>query len=152
MNFQPKTAEEIKAVEAKRAEQFLIPNKTECDFEVVEATDETSRAGNGMIHVKLHVFHGNGYKIIDDYLLGAMEAKLRHFCETTGMLTKYEAGTLAAADCKGRGGKVVIRVEKAKGDYPAKNVVRDYVQDKEAAQLSPNTAFTETAGDPDVPF
>lgn len=154
MNVTPKSAADIARAEKERAEAMLIPNKTECDFEVMEARDETSKAGNEMIHLKLHVFHGQGYKILDDYLLDAMEAKLRHFCEATGLLSRYEAGQLKALDCVSRCGKVIVRVKKADKDYPAKNEVRDYVvEDSARAEPpAPDPAPAKEDEDSALPF
>lgn len=119
MQFTPKTEKEI-------AEEMIFP-ADEYDFEVLTAEDKTSKSGNSMIQVKLGVYVGSQIRRIDDYLVPAMSAKLRHFCDTTGLLSKYESGTLEAADFFGRAGRVKIAVEPAKEAYPAKNVVKDYV-------------------------
>lgn len=145
LSFQPKT-------EAQLAEANLIPDKSECDFEVLQAWDKVSKAGSPMIHVKLNVYREDGTgKFIDDYLLGAMEAKLRHFCDTTGLLPQYQAGSLCAADCVGRAGKVRVGIEKDEtGQYPPKNKIKDYVVRKAKPLTSAPPPKPET--DDDVPF
>ena len=101
------------------------------DFEVLEADDDVSKSGNDMIKVVLGVFDpatGNIKWRVFDYLLASMEAKLRHFCDSVGLLSKYENGTLQAGDCRGRSGKAKIIIEIDKEDkYPPKNVAKDYV-------------------------
>lgn len=119
MEFKPKTEKEIE-------EEMIFP-AGEYDFEVLTAEDTVSSKGNDMIKVKIGVYVGSQIRRIDDYLLPSMAAKLRHFCDTTGLLSKYESGTLEAADCFGRAGRVKIVVEPAKEAYPAKNAVKDYV-------------------------
>ena|SRR3990167_11418775 len=119
MEFKPKTEKEI-------AEEMIF-SAGEYDFDVLTAEDTTSSKGNAMIKIKLGVYVGSQIRRIDDYLVPAMSAKLRHFCDTTGLLSKYESGTLEAADCFGRAGRVKIAVEPAKDAYPAKNVVKDYI-------------------------
>ena len=120
IDFKPKTEKEIE-------EEMIFP-AGDYDFDVLTAEDTVSKSsGNSMIKIKLGVYVGSQIRRIDDYLLPAMSAKLRHFCDTTGLLSKYEAGTLEAADCLGRAGRVKIAVDPAKEAYPAKNVVKDYV-------------------------
>ena len=147
MNFTPRSAKEI-------AEAGLLP-KGEYDFEVIRSENKVSKKGNDMIQVKLKVFHGASTPFIDDYLLASMEAKLRHFCEATGLLEKYESGALTAEDCLGRVGKVKIIVHEDKtGEYDPKNSVKDYVVKKAKKDFDeseiPNKTQDEN-GD-DIPF
>lgn len=150
MQFQPRSEKEIN-------EANLIPDKTTCDFEVLDAKNEKSKKGNDMIHLKLKVFYGDGWRMVDDYLLEAMAAKLRHFCEGTALLAVYNAGNLTAEDCVGQCGKVKIRLKAATDDFSAKNEVIDYVV-KEKDQVlkkasNPEAATsTPTPEDDDVPF
>lgn len=98
-------------------------------FEVIGASEEISKAGNEMIKIKINVRGDKGQSAhIYDYLMEKMAFKLRHFCEATGLLVKYEAGTLSQLDCEGKKGWVRIKVEPAKGNYDAKNSVEDYIK------------------------
>lgn len=146
MKFNPKTDKEI-------AEENLLP-KDEYDYEVVEAKESRSKGGNDMITLKLHVFHGEGHRVLTDYLLGAMAGKLKHFCDQHGLEREYTNGTLTAEDCEGRQGKVLLGIEKDRsGNYPDKNKVLDYpVKKRElvAAAAAPSSDFGIT--DDDVPF
>lgn len=121
MRITPKSQEEIDL-------EGLL-EKGVYDFEVLKAEDKVSKKGNEMIHVKLKVFHEDGFQFVDDWLMEAMSYKLRHFCETANLLDRYESGELAAEDCIGRSGRVKIDIEPA-GEYPAKNVVKDYGEAK----------------------
>lgn len=98
-------------------------------FEVLGASEEISKAGNEMIKIKINVRGEKGQSAhIYDYLMEKMAFKLRHFCEATGLLAKYEAGTLSELDCEGKQGWVKIKIEPANGKYDAKNSVADYVK------------------------
>jgi hypothetical protein len=123
MKITPKSQEEIDL------EGLLA--KGVYDFEVLKAEDKLSKKGNEMIHVKLKVFSGDGYQFVDDYLMEAMSYKLRHFCEEAKLIDKYESGELVANDCIGRCGKVKLDIEPG-GDFPAKNIVKDYGEKKKA--------------------
>ena len=109
----------------------LIPNDTECDFEVMTAENKTSKAGNDMIAVKLRVWHGEREAHVYDYLMATMGFKLLHFCEASGLTDRYASGGLDASDCQRKTGRAVIGLEPASGNYSAKNVVRDYVGHRE---------------------
>lgn len=146
MTFTPKSENEIK-------EAGLAPDG-DYDFNVLEAADCTSKKGNPMIKVKLGVYHGESVRWhVYDYLLGAMEAKLRHFCDSTGLLAKYESGSLCAEDCKGRSGKVRLIVDQDdEQKYPPKNTVKDYVVRKAKPLNKPNASPAKEPEDDDVPF
>ena len=129
------------------------------DFEVLKAEDKLSKKGNEMIHIKLKVFHGEGFQFVDDYLMEAMSYKLRHFCDETGLIDRYESGELNAADCIGRTGKVKIDIEPA-GEFPAKNIVKDYGEKKKADPSAkgplmnspPKNKVENDDPDQDIPF
>ena len=144
LEFQPKTEKEV-------SEAMLAP-AGDYDFEVLKAEDATSKTGNPMITVTIGLYRDGSVKNrVTDYLLPAMEAKLRHFCDTTGLLARYEAGTLEAADCEGRAGQVRIVVDPAKDKYQAKNSVKDYICRPAKPMSAPGrkTGFNEGE---DAPF
>lgn len=160
MNFVAKSEEELKA-------ELVMP-EGEYDFEVIEAADAVSKKGNDMIVVKLKVFAPDGgFRLVTDYLMAKMAFKLRHFCETTGMMDRYEAGGLMARHCEGRSGRVLLQVEpERKSDdgaktYPPKNSVGDYAKapaSGEAASGKYRKASVPTPGgandmeDEEIPF
>lgn len=120
MQFAPKSEQELKS------ENLFAEG--DYDFEVLEAEETRSKKGNDMIKLKLNVLDRSGNsRWVYDYLLESMGFKLRHFCEGTGLLSKYDQGTLTARDCIGRSGICKLQVEDASGAYPAKNSVADYV-------------------------
>lgn len=150
MNFAPKAESELKS--------FPILKSGEYDFEVLAARDTKSKSsGSDMIEVNLGIYEGDAVRArVFDYLLPAMEAKLRHFCDCTGLLAKYEAGTLCADDCKGRTGrcKLIVDVDKT-GQYDDKNAVKDYVC-RAAKPLTPRVPESPNrapiSADDEVPF
>ena len=152
MKFTPKTEAEIQ-------EANLLPAGT-YDFRITKAEDAVSKSGNEMIVVTLAVYRPEGgFTLVTDYLLESMAYKLRHCCKECGIINLYEAGTLMASDLEGREGRLQLKQDPAKGDFLAKNVVKDYGPGKDAKQGAspvariPSAVAVEYADDPDgVPF
>lgn len=150
MRFEPKTRQQIEDEEKKRLEESLLPKGT-YDFEVFRAEDKISSKGNDMIAIDIRVFAPDGsMPFVKDWLLEVMAFKLRHFCETTGLIGKYDDGSLCAEDCLRASGKVQLDIEKAKGNYGPKNVVKDYGAGPESDQMPKEKAVSEE--DDDLPF
>ncbi len=148
MRFNPQSNEELeKKAEERRTRLLMEPGIY--DFEVAQAQDTVSKSGNDMIKLQLKVWDKDGNeRFVFDYLLEAMEFKLRHFAESVELLDLYNAGEMFAPDCVGRCGKVELLVEKGarKPDgtmYPDKNTVKDYV---------PSLAKIELPFDDTIPF
>ena len=128
MKFTPKTDAEIAEEQAK-----FKPLKGIFDFEVTEASDEISNAGNDMIKVVIGVWRPDGSQVlIKDYLLAAMAFKFKHFCEATGMLDRYEAGDVNAGDCLGKTGQVELKIKKVEDKEYSE--VKDYIKRIASAQ------------------
>ena len=145
INTEPKTEKEIQ-------EMSNIP-AAEYDFNILMAEDTVSKtSGNDMIKATLGIYVDGAIKRkIPDYLMPSMAAKLRHFCDTTGLLSQYEAGTLEAADLIGRSGRVKIGIEPEKNGYPAKNFVKDYVC-RPAKPLAGQNPNAESVPEEEIPF
>lgn len=120
MQFTPKSEKEVS--------QFSLIPRGEYDFEVLEASEGPSKSsGNDQITVKLGLYVGDKRRLVWDYISPAKEYKLRHFCDSVGLLAKYESGALTANDCVGRSGKCKIDIQHDKqGFYQDKNIVKDY--------------------------
>lgn len=133
VQFQPKTEEQVRR---------LLPDG-DYDFEIVQALDKNSSNGNPMIELNLRIFVGGGEKFVKDWVMEKVDYKLRHFAFAVGMGPAYEAGGLDAELLVGRAGKVKIGTEPAKGDFPPKNKVVDYVvpaDQKEASSAAKKPA------------
>ena len=146
MQFQPKSEEDCKRT-------FEPIPKGEYEFEVLESTDEVSKNGNEMIKINLAIY--NGAKVVCrvfDYLLPKMEAKLRHACDSCGLLDRYQAGNIQAQDFIGRTGKVKIKIGKETPEYPAKNEVEDYCCRPAKALGGQHEQGAPPIGDQDLPF
>lgn len=125
MDFEPRTEKQI-------AERKLWA-KGAYEFEVIDAEEDTSQAGNPMIKLTLRLSDGNGSaRVISDYLVAKREAKLRHAAAACGVLERYETGCLSDADFAGKRGKLKLRIEKGKNGYSDKNVVADYISESQA--------------------
>ncbi len=118
--FIAKTYDQINA-------ESLIPAKTECDVEIIEATDAVSSTGNDMIVLTLKAYHGEGHKIIKDYILFKFEYKFRTACDSFGILDAYNSENVSAEDFGTRSGKAIIGIQAASDKYDAKNVISSYV-------------------------
>lgn len=140
MKFTPKTKEEVES-------SGLIPNKTECDFEVMSAESAQSKAGNDMIKLKLTVWHDDKPHTVFDYLMESVQFKLLHFCETAGLTKQYASGSLSAAECNGKQGRCVVKVEPAKDSYPAKNSIGDYIGHRKSGPAAVKAAEDKPADD-----
>lgn len=120
MNFKPCTEQEI--VDSK------LWKKGVYQFEILDAFEKDSKAGNQMIELRVRVSDGSGAgRVLTDYLLEKTPEKLRHAAACCELLDKYDAGSLSGGDFRGKRGKLKLAVEKAKNGYPAKNVVADYL-------------------------
>ncbi len=123
MRFESKSESEI-------AESNMIP-EGEYPFEINSATEQTSKSGNEMVKLWVHIVdtEGKGHGIWD-YLVAidSMAYKLRHFAEATGMLPEYEQGEMTADSMVGCTGKCKVGIQPAKDGYPAKNTIKDYIK------------------------
>lgn len=145
MRFTPKSEEEV---------SNLLPEGT-YKFIIEDATDKVSKSGNEMIELKLRI-QSPQEKIVFDYLLEVMPYKLRHFCEATGLMHKYESATLMAADCMGKSGECLLIIDDKNISYPAKNAVKDYVKKSKKGLGAPKSEEKAPALDlefnDDIPF
>lgn len=140
LNFKPQTEEQING----------LLNPGVYSYTVKSAENTHSKASNKpMIKLILQIWDKDGREhIIYDNLLESLAYKLKHFCEGTGL--DYMSGKLDASDCIGKSGTCKIKTEPAKGDYPAKNVVQDYL--KSQAVVQAQAVQGEAFQDSDIPF
>lgn len=92
-----------------------------------------------MFAIKLNVHGPTGDRHVYDYFADWFsEWKLKHFCDTTGQGAAYEKGNVDGTNGAfiGKTGYVTIAIEKGKGSFGDKNVVKDYVP-KEAKLAAP---------------
>ena len=150
--------------EADAGGNFTPLRPGEYDYEVKEASEEQSAAGNDMIKLTVWVYDTDGNRrTVFDYLLGTEKSqfKVRHFAESCGLVKEYERGELDAMDCEGKTGRLKLRIKPAQGDYPAGNQVQDYIasEDKPTRVARPSsqsrptpTPKTNNDLNDDIPF
>ena len=152
MRLTPKSEKEV-------ARENLIPVAV-YGFQIAEASEEISKAGNEMIKLNVQVFLPNGsHRFLFDYLLESVSYKLRHIAEVCGLLDDYEAGTLDAISLVGKTGHCKVGIKKdTDGNYPDSNRISDYVfstSDK-AVTSAPRSKGPTAAGagivDDEIPF
>lgn len=154
MRFQPKTEAELEAENAARKAAYQPWPKGMYDFVVNTGEDTYSKKGNEMIKLSLNIYNADGQvRQIDDYLLEAMEYKLRHAAEACGLLERYENGELNGFDFVGKSGKLYLDIQKGKQKddgsfYSDRNSVQDYLVQKQS--VSKEHAANEL--DDSVPF
>jgi hypothetical protein len=145
MKYTPKTEDQLQ-------EESLLPEGI-YDFEVATTDDKPSKAGNDMITLKLLVFSDSGTRYITDYIaLGNTfgERKLRHAAVACGLHVEYDSGSLCADDFYGKTGKVLLKKQPAKDDFPPKNSVADY-QPRDDDAPAPTRPARDIIDD-DLPF
>lgn len=156
----PLTKEEIKTGDLIKPGNY--------PFVVEEATAEVSSKGNDMLKLKLRIFTDDGReRVVYDYIMEALEFKMAHFFEATGLYDKYANGEVEAEDCWGKSGECKIATQKDKnGIYGDKSAVMDYLLDDAAAALklerkveaakagpaSTRASGDDGFGDADIPF
>jgi hypothetical protein len=149
--FTPQSEDEVQA--ASLCAEGLHP------FTVLESDEVVSKseknAGKPLIKLKLNLHGDDGldyhcYEYIGDWV---MAYKFRHFFFAIGLGNAYEAGIINAAHngLAGRSGWADVGIEKAKGNYRAKNVIRDFKPQLVDA-VPPVPTTTETQENDDVPF
>lgn len=102
------------------------------EYEVIKAEEKISKKGNPMLHIVIRVFDTIGRsQLINDYLITGIESarwKIYDFCHSCGLGEIYQAGEISSEMCRGKSGKVKIKIDKdTSGQYPDKNVVADYI-------------------------
>lgn len=124
MKFQPMSENEI-------AESNLWP-VGDYDFQVFDASDEISKAGNPMVKLTVDVFNDEGdRKRVFDYLVASDTSmgKVLGFADAVGLREEYNRGELQTVDMVQRSGRCKLGIQKDKnGQYPDKNSVANYIK------------------------
>ena len=126
MKFAPKTEAELETMSL--LEPGIYP------FQVTCASNEVSKSGNEMLKLTVMIWGKDGsIHYIYDYLLEAMSYKLRHFCESAGLMDKYELGELYPTDCMNAQGNLELIIQEGKtredgSRYPSRNSIKDYIK------------------------
>jgi hypothetical protein len=122
MNFEAMTQKEID-------DNRLLP-KGDYDFEVIDAWETRSSAGNDMIELQVRISANGHSRTLADYLLAQRPEKLLHCTQACGIEDRYNAGQVADNDFKGKRGRLRLGVERARQGYPPRNVIADYIVPK----------------------
>lgn len=155
MRFNPLTKEQAAAQASNLWEDGIY------DYEITEAEETISKSsGNEMFHLTVKVFQPTGqWKLIDNYLVLSEKAawKIREFCQSCGLMDAYETGSLMEGEIVGRTGLCEVATDKGKGDFPPKNVIRQWMMKEKPASAAARLVDRRTkhpAGDIDdeIPF
>lgn len=148
MKIQPKKEEELSNFDPLPAGTypFTVLNSDEI------ASKSEKNKGKMMFALKLNVHGPDGDRHVYDYFADWFsEWKLRHFAETTGQIASYDSGVLDGANgaFSEKTGWVKLEIEPARGNYSAKNVVKDYVVKEASPKTKDEKPFDNSD---DVPF
>jgi hypothetical protein len=164
MQFQPKSDKEIEEMNLWPVGEygFEILDEVTIGSKFYETKDTRSKKEKEMIQLVVKVYNAEGgFKILMDYLLEDMPAKLRHAAAACGLLDKYETGTLLANDFRGKSGNLKLVIQKGKekedspGDfYPDRNAIKDYVTSGDVNTFAPPPGHPAAGGfiDDTIPF
>ena len=160
MKFTPKSETELT--------RFAALPDGDYPFTVLESAEQISKsaknAGRPMVKLKLNV-HGKEYDrhVYDYFADWFSEWKLKHFCETAGLVRQYEAGEIDPEGNALAGRQGFVRIKLVNDpQFGEKNEVDDYIapklkplaETKAAPASKPKVAPSAPAQDrvDDVPF
>ena len=132
----------------------------EYDFEVATAEDTVSKFNEGeeQIQLNLRIFHDGGVVFLNQWLSPSKTWKIKQFAFSVGLVDRFDAGTLTAADCLDKAGKLKIGHYEDKSGT-TRNSVFKYLESetstadvKDALKTFKATAKTESAEPDDMPF
>ena len=149
MQFQPKTEDQLER-------ENMLP-EAQYPFTIMEAKEKEDKNGLAFFALKINVHGPNNrdWHVYDNVSPHWMAYKLRHLAFGVGLGAAYESGNLSAGAFQERTGHCEIGIEPAKGRYPAKNTVVDYVMPdiaRGASQEAKAADAGQTKEDDDVPF
>jgi hypothetical protein len=134
----------------------VLPDGSEWEFEITNAQEKESQAGNQLIELCLRILNGAGKgQLVYDNLTFTEKAYFRidQFRVATGdKLVPGQEAILEAEDCIGRHGRVVLKIDNYQGR--ARNKVDFYVTDQVRSTKTATTPVGKNElGEPgDVPF
>lgn len=153
MKFDPLSEEQLET-------QALVPEGI-YSYQVIQAEDKVSKAGNDYISLTIKVWQeaGNDGCVFTNLALIKL---LKHFCDVNQLQDRYNSGEVPASICRGKsGGRVMIGIEGEKpnptgGFYKEKNIVKDYIIAPAGSLLNPMKPLPAVKSDfddcTDIPF
>ena len=133
----------------KKRDTFTVLKPGKYDFEVIEATEKVSSAGNQMIELKLKVFDGQGgtQRLMDWLVLKeTVYFKIVEFCKAVNQGELLDGGQLNAVQCLHRTGVCKVGVETEVDDMTKQQRTRNRVEG-----YVPGGGITVPDGD-NIPF
>ncbi len=105
----------------------LLLQPGEYDFEVLGAEEKISNSGNDMFILKLRVGPKGNTRFLTDYVVRKNTKKLFGACKACGLVAQYFHGEIVAGEFIGKVGRVLIGIDKGKGEYLDRNNVVRYL-------------------------
>lgn len=146
MKHKPQTDEEI-------AKSGLMEEGV-YDFTIIDATECTSKSGNDMFKLKLHVYDvGGEARIVFDWILPSFAKKYKHIHDACSLLDLYQSGETKSDNLIGKSGKLMLGMGKPytdnNGIERVNNTVVDYVKRGNMVQAA---AMPQAVLDDEIPF
>ncbi len=132
----------------------------EYNFEVAAAEDTISKFNDEeeQIQLSLRIFHDGGVVFLNQWLSPSKTWKIKQFAFSVGLVDRFESGTLTAADCLDKAGKLKLGQYEDKSGT-TRNSVFKYLESetstadvKDALKTFKATAKTESEQPDDMPF
>lgn len=140
MQFAPKSKDELR------------PSIADGEYAatVMKAEDKTSKkSGSEMIALTLRVFADNAQVLVNDWLIPTTTSmwKVYDFCESAGILARYEAGDLQADDCMNADVFVKIKNEHS-DEFGMQPRVKGYIKERTKPRYETAKEIIERQGVP----
>ncbi len=118
-------------------------------FKVESADEVMSKKGNLMLALKIRLYDStNAEAVITEYMTGQLFYKARNLLRAGGMNlphgdTKAEWGVL---DFEGKQGRCEIGIDEPTGNFPAKNIIKAYLEDVQDTPPPPSEDLSSFLG------
>ncbi len=118
-------------------------------FKVESAEDTFSKKGNPMLALKIRLYDStNAEAVITEYMTGALFYKARNLLRAGGMNIphgdkKAEWGVL---DFEGKQGRCEIGIDEPTGNFPAKNIIKAYLEPSQDTPPPPSDDLSSFLG------
>jgi hypothetical protein len=149
MKFDVKPPAQLQEEAVERQTKYGPWPKGVYDFEIISATEGSSKAGNPMITTELRAYNSTGhFKDLKDYFVASTQEKIHALCKAIGIEKKYLSGEIEAHDLQGCAGKVRLGIEiydANDGTRKQRNTISGYPDPDKAAPSGPGVLASASA-------
>jgi len=127
-------------------------------FSILDASDYLCASGKDAIKLKLGIDRpdNRGQQWVWHYAMADRPDKILALCTSIGMEDVFNDGEIQPADLIGRRGTCRLKIEQAKGQYPEKNVIAEFLPPSESVNavnaVTPQDDQPPANNDEEIPF